>query len=468
MSADLAATTSSGDAAPLVLRARGALSALDADTRRTITDRTLTADPTVRARTAAIIERVRTEGDRALREFAIAFDGVDVAHFDVPRQYWQQALTTLDPQLRNSLERAALNITAVHTAFFPNAVEVSPEPGIVVGRRPDPLGRLGVYAPGGRAAYPSSLLMGAIPARVAGVGEIIVCSPPGPNGVPSNVVLAAAALANVDRVFAIGGAGAIAAMALGTDSVPQVDRIVGPGNAYVAEAKLQLVAHVGIDAPAGPSELLVLADETANADAIAREMLAQAEHDPDAAVIVVLVATDAGLGLDVDDLARAVERALLAQIAVAPRAAIVRSALAARGAIITVPTLADGIAFANTWAAEHLLLVVGEAERERALASLRNAGTIFVGESSSVAFGDYMTGANHVLPTAGAGRSYSGLSTLDFVRWTTWQRVSADAAARLSEDVARFADAEGLPGHAAAARAWAPSDLDTSIAEVRA
>lgn len=444
-----------GNVAPLVLRARGALTSLDANTRRTITDRTLTADPTVRAKTAAIIERVRTEGDIALREFAKTFDSVDVAQFEVPRHYWQQALTTLDPQLRNSLERAARNITAVHTAFFPNAVEVAPEPGIVVARRPDPLGRVGVYAPGGRAAYPSSLLMGAIPARVAGVGDIIVCSPPGPNGVPSNVVLAAAALANVDRVFAIGGAGAIAAMALGTDTVPQVDRIVGPGNAYVAEAKLQLVAHVGIDAPAGPSELLVLADETADPNAIAREMLAQAEHDPDAAVIVVLVGDGAPLGTGVDELARAVERALLAQIAVAPRAEIVRSALAARGAVVTVATLAEGITFANEWAAEHLLLVVRETAREQTLASLRNAGTIFVGESSSVAFGDYMTGANHVLPTAGAARSYSGLSTLDFVRWTTWQRVSPEAAASLSEDVARFADAEGLPGHAAAARAWA-------------
>ena len=455
-------TVSNGGTA-LMLRGRGALSALDAATRRAIMDRTLTGDSSVRARTTAIIERVRTEGDIALRKFARDFDGVNIEQLEVPRHYWQQALNTLDPQLRNSLERAARNITAVHTAFSPNTVEVSPEPGIVVGRRPDPLGRVGVYAPGGRAAYPSSLLMGAIPARVAGVGEIVVCSPPSPNGVPANVVLAAAALANVDRVFAIGGAGAIAAMALGTDSVPQVDRIVGPGNAYVAEAKLQLVAHVGIDAPAGPSELLVLADETAHADAIARELLAQAEHDPDAAVIAVLVGAGAGLGAAVDVLAIAVEAALVLQLASAPRAEIVRTALAARGAIITVGTLSEGIAFANEWAAEHLLLIVDDALRAQTLASLRNAGTVFVGDSSSVAFGDYMTGANHVLPTAGAARSYSGLSTLDFVRWTTWQRVSPEAAARLAQDVARFADAEGLPGHAAAARAWdVPSESDAT------
>ncbi len=453
----MSAETTSSDDTSLVLRARGPLTALDAETRRVITDRTLTADPTVRTRTAAVIERVRNEGDAALQAFARDFDGVNVERLEVPRHYWQQALDTLDPQLRNSLERAARNITAVHTAFMPKEVEVSSEPGIVVGRRPDPLGRVGVYAPGGRAAYPSSLLMGAIPARVAGVGEIVVCSPPGSNGIPSNVVLAAAALANVDRVFAIGGGGAIAAMAFGTASVPQVDRVVGPGNAYVAEAKLQLVAHVGIDAPAGPSELLVLADESADADAIARELLAQAEHDPDAAVIAVLVGAGAGLSSTVDALAMAIERALVSQLATAPRADIVRAALAARGAIVTVPTLAEGIAFANIWAAEHLLLVVADGVRVQTLASLRNAGTIFVGSSSSVAFGDYMTGANHVLPTAGAARSYSGLSTLDFVRWTTWQRVSPDAAASLSEDVARFADAEGLPGHAAAARAWESS-----------
>jgi histidinol dehydrogenase len=251
-------------------------------------------------------------------------------------------------------------------------------------------------------------------------------------------------------VFALGGAGAIAAMALGTATVPRVDRIMGPGNAYVAEAKLQLVSAVAIDAPAGPSELLVLADDSADADAIAREMMAQAEHDPDAAVVTVLAGDDVGVAA----LADAVVAALDAQLATAPRADVVRTSLAARGGIVTAPTLAEGIAFASEWAAEHLLLVVRDDVRDETLAALRSAGTIFVGASSSVAYGDYMTGANHVLPTAGAGRSYSGLSTLDFVRWTTWQEVTPDAAARLADDVGRFADAEGLPAHAAAARAW--------------
>jgi histidinol dehydrogenase len=432
----------------LPLRAFGPLSLLDADTRRAIVDRASTTDATVRTRTAAIIEQVRTRGDAALLEFARDYDRVTLTALEVPRVEWDAALAALDAGLRQSLERAARNIASVHTAFLPVETVCSPEPGITVGRRPDALQRVGIYAPGGRAAYPSSLLMGAIPARVAGVREVIVCSPPGPNGKPSDVVLAAAALANVDRVFALGGAGAIAALALGTESVPQVDRIMGPGNAYVAEAKLQLVNSVAIDSPAGPSELLVLADSSANANAIAREMMAQAEHDPDAAVIAVLA------GRDVEPLAAAVRTALEAQIAEAPRAEVVRASLAARGAIVTVPVLNDAIAFTNAWAAEHLLLVVRDDVRESTLAALRSAGTIFVGEAGSVAYGDYMTGANHVLPTAGAGRSYSGLSTLDFVRWTTWQSVTPAAAAALANDVGRFADAEGLPAHAAAARAW--------------
>lgn len=421
--------------------------ALSADSRNAATGNTAAANAdTVSSRTAAIIADVRARGDAALLEFAERFDGVRLSAVEVPRAEWTRALSSLDPALRRALERARANIETVHAAFRPTAVEVSPEPGIVIGRRPDPLARVGVYAPGGRAAYPSSLLMGAVPARVAGVGEVIVCSPPSPSGLPSDVVLAAAELAGVDRVFAVGGAGAVAAMALGTDSVPRVDRIVGPGNAYVAEAKLQLVSHVTIDSPAGPSELLALVDETASPDVVAREMIAQAEHDPEAAVITLVVGTS--------EYAETIDRALAAQVAEAPRAEIVRAALASRGAILTTGTQAEAIAFANEWAAEHLLIAVTPDALDGVLAKLRHAGTIFVGESASVAFGDYMTGANHVLPTAGLARCYSGLSTLDFVRWTTWQKVSRTAAAALADDVGRLADSEGLPGHAAAARSW--------------
>jgi histidinol dehydrogenase len=285
--------------------------------------------------------------------------------------------------------------------------------------------------------------MGAVPARVAGVGEVILCSPPGPHGAPSDVVLAAAEMAEVDRVFAVGGAGAVAAMAYGTASVPRVDRIVGPGNAYVAEAKLQVSGVVAIDSPAGPSELLVIADASADADDVAREMLAQAEHDPRACAVAIAVGRD---------VARRIEDALARALPEQPRRDIITEALATRGAVLWTDAMDAAVALANAYAAEHLLLAVADAPG--VLARLRGAGTVFLGASSSVAFGDYMTGANHVLPTGGLARSYSGLSTLDFVRWTTYQRVSEEAAARLADDVGAFADSEGLPGHAAAARAW--------------
>ncbi len=430
------------------LRARGAFDVLDAATRRAVCDRSSTIDASLGARTASIIARVRGDGDDALRAMAREFDGASLTTLEVPRAQWTAALDTLDPPLRNALTRAARNIATVHEGFRPTLMRVASEPGVEITRRPDALHRVGVYAPGGRAAYPSSLLMGAIPARVAGVGEVIVCSPPGADGLPSAVVLAAAAIAKVDRVFAIGGAGAVAAMAYGTESVPRVDRIVGPGNAYVAEAKLQVMREVSIDAPAGPSELLVLADSSANVACIARELVAQAEHDPDAAVIAVVCGDGATA------CAAGIERALIDIVRATPRADVVRAALRSRGAIVTMESLARGVAFANDWCAEHLLLVVRDDVRDLTLTALRNAGTVFVGESSSVAFGDYMTGANHVLPTAGSARCYSGLSTLDFFRWTTTQTVTRDAAAAMASDVGVFADAEGLSAHAAAARAW--------------
>jgi len=270
-------------------------------------------------------------------------------------------------------------------------------------------------------------------------------------------VLAAAALGGADRLFAIGGAGAIAAMAYGTQTVPRVDLIVGPGNAYVAEAKLQVSDVVAIDAPAGPSELLVLADGSADPAQVAREMLGQAEHDPRAAVIAVVVG---------DETAAQVMEALRIQLPLMERQEIATAALASRGALLTARDHDEAIAFANGYAPEHLLLAVTDPVAQDAmLARLRNCGTVFLGPTSSVAFGDYMTGANHVLPTGGLARCYSGLSTLDFVRWTSYQRVSAQAAAAMANDVGLLADAEGLPGHAAAARAWATSDAAAQVAD---
>lgn len=426
-------------------RFSGSVSALSQADRRTLFDRSTSADDTVRRQTAEIIARVQRDGDDALRQMAMTFDGAILGSLEVPRAEWARALRKMAPELRGALERTVRNVRAAHTAFLPTAVEVETEPGVWIGRRPDPLGRVGVYAPGGRAAYPSSLIMGVVPAKVAGVQDVIVCSPASSSGRPADVVLAAAELAGADRLFAIGGAGAIAAMAHGTASVPRVDRIVGPGNAWVAEAKLQSAGAVAIDSPAGPSELLVIADDDADPVVVAREMLAQAEHDPRAAVVCVTIG--ARMAVRIQD-------ALDAMLPVVDRAPIIAESFAGAGALLHAESLADAVTFANEWAAEHLLLALAPGSLDAAFAALRGAGTVFLGASASVAFGDYMTGANHVLPTGGLSRCYSGLSTLDFIRWTSWQRVTGAAAASLAADVARFAESEGLPNHAATARQW--------------
>jgi histidinol dehydrogenase len=392
---------------------------------------------------ASLIAEVRSRGDAALRDLAWRFDRVLLDSLEVPRAAIRAALDRQPPALRRAMERSARNVRRVHSAFRPQAARIEVEPGVVVERRPDPLGRVGVYAPGGRAAYPSSVLMGAVPARVAGVREVVLCSPPGPDRLPSDPVLAAAAVAEVDRVFALGGAGAIAALAYGTESVPAVDRIVGPGNAWVAEAKCQVASRVPIDAPAGPSELLVLLDSASDIEAVAREILAQAEHDPEAAVVAVT--------LD-EATARRLLDALATLAPMAAREDVVQSALASRGAVLVASSLDEAVDFAERWAPEHLMLAVRGAANVAQI--IRNAGTVFIGASSSGAFGDYLTGANHVLPTAGAARAWSGLSTLDFVRWTTVQTVSSEGAASLATDTDVFATAEGLHAHAAAARAW--------------
>jgi histidinol dehydrogenase len=427
------------------VRWTGRLSGLDPAQLRSLLSRGQAdeGEQELRTQVASLIAEVRARGDTALRDFARRFDRVSLDSLEVPRAAIRAALDRQPPALRRAMERSARNVRRVHSAFRPQAVRIEVEPGVIVERRPDPLGRVGVYAPGGRAAYPSSVLMGAVPARVAGVGEVVLCSPPGPDGQPSDAVLAAAAVAEVDRVFAVGGAGAIAALGYGTESVPAVDRIVGPGNAWVAEAKCQVASRVPIDAPAGPSELLVLVDSASDVEAVARELLAQAEHDPDAAVVAVT--------LDEVTARRLLDAVATLAPAVA-RADVVRSALASRGAVLVASSLDEGVDFAERWAPEHLMLAMKGAAN---LAQrIRNAGTIFVGTPSSGAFGDYLTGANHVLPTAGAARSWSGLSTLDFVRWTTVQTVSSEGAASLAADTDVFATAEGLHAHAAAARAW--------------
>ncbi len=382
-----------------------------------------------------ILDEVRTEGDAPLFRMARAFDGVELEALEVPRRLWN-----VDVPTRDALERAARNLEAFHRAQMPGEVVFETEPGVRLGRRSTPLPAVGVYAPGGTAAYPSSVLMGVVPARAAGVPEVVVCSPPGPDGLPPAEVRAACRIGGATRLFALGGAGAVAAMAYGTESVPRVEAIVGPGNQWVTEAKRQVAGALRIDAPAGPSELLVVAGPGADPDLVVLEMVAQAEHDREAAVAVV--------GWD-DALLTTIRDRLLAFEG--PRAEIVHEALTRRGAIVRTDSREEALAFAEDFAAEHLSLMTDDPRRD--LETQTTAGTVFLGASASVAFGDYMTGANHVLPTAGRSRAFSGLSTLDFLRFYTWQEITPEAASSMAEDTARLADAEGLPGHASAARA---------------
>jgi histidinol dehydrogenase len=425
---------------PPILRWTGALRDLAPSDRAKLERRLLRpSSDKVRWATARIITDVYQRGDAALRDLARDLDDVRLESLEVPREKWRDALSSIPLDLRRALERAARNVATVQGATKPRTVDIAPEPGIVVIRRADPIRSVGVYAPGGRAAYPSSVIMTVVPARVAGVPEIIVCAPPTADGLPAQVTLAAAELAGASRVFAVGGAGAIAAMAFGTESIPRVDRIVGPGNAYVAEAKRRLADIVAIDCPAGPSEILIIADATASPAQIAAELIAQAEHDAEA-IAIALVPDEA--------LARAVLGGVAAEIDASPRRSIIERSLRKAGGILTA-SLDDSIAFANAFAPEHLLLAISDSGDVATW--ITAAGTICIGAGMSVAFGDYLTGANHVLPTGGAARSWSGLSTSDFMRFTTVQWVSPDARRSLAADVAVIADAEGLNGHARAA-----------------
>lgn len=432
-------STTSGE---LELLARGRVSDLDAATEARLMDRSPRDDPGLAGSVAELIADVRSRGDEALLEMAERFDGVRLQALEVPESEWVRAVEGLDPGVRAALERAARNIHGFHAAQIPPEVSLEVEPGVRITRAWAPLARVGVYAPGGRAAYPSSVLMGVVPAKAAGVGEVLVCSPPDPSGLPPAEVLAACGIGGADRLFAIGGAGAVAALTYGTESVPAADAVVGPGNRWVTEAKRQVAGDLLIDSPAGPSEVMVVADGGADARLVALEVMAQAEHDPDAACVVVSTSAD---------LAVAVEAALTGLLAGAPRAEICRRALATSGAVLTADTLDEALDFATRYAPEHLS-VMTEAAAEDAR-RVPTAGTTFVGPAASVAFGDYLTGANHVLPTAGRARSFSGLSTAHYLRSYTIQEIAPEGARSLAGDVAILAEAEGLPAHAAAALA---------------
>ena len=387
----------------------------------------------------AILADVKANGDAALKKYTQEFDGVEIATVEVGAGALEEGLRAADPTLVDILYRAAERIAAFHQHQVRNSFLVNDEEGILMGQKVVPLARVGLYVPGGTAAYPSSVLMNAIPAKLAGVKELCMVTPPGKDGkIPPNI-LAAARVCGVDRVFRVGGAQAVAALAYGTGTIPQVDKIVGPGNAYVAEAKRQVFGRVNIDMIAGPSEVLVLADGRSNPAWVAADLLSQAEHDRMAAAVLVT---------DSRPLAEAVAHELERQLAALPRAEIARASLEANGKLIVCRDLREGIAVANRIAPEHLELCVDNPFDY--LGEIQNAGSVFLGRYNPEPMGDYFAGPNHTLPTMGTARFYSPLSVDDFVKKSQFSYYTRDALARDYRKVSLFARKEGLDAHARA------------------
>ena len=423
----------------LSTRSAGFDAALDALTRYEAAQ-----DEAVESSARAIIGAVRARGDKALLEYARRFDRAQanaVSDLELGKPTMKAAFEALPAEQMNALGEAAERIRRFHERQLAASWDYTEEDGTVLGQRVTPLDRVGIYVPGGKASYPSSVLMNAVPARVAGVRELIMASPT-PPGEGNTLVLAAAHVAGVDRVFAIGGAQAIAALAYGTDTVPRVDKIVGPGNAYVAAAKRQVFGAVGIDMIAGPSEILVICDGRTDPDWIALDLFSQAEHDEVAQAI--LLSPDTKF-LD------AVQAAIVRLLPQMPRRSVIEASLAARGALIEVHDLDEACVVANRIAPEHLELSV---EDPRALLSnLRHSGAIFLGRWSSEAIGDYCAGPNHVLPTAGTARFSSPLGVYDFQKRSSVIGVSREGAQRLGRIAATLAEGEGLQAHARSASA---------------
>ena len=394
---------------------------------------------------AGIIAQVRRDGDQALFELARRFDGAAPDALEVTPAEMDTALAQLDPALRAAMERAAENIRAFHSAQKREGFCLRRADGTYIGQKITPIERVGLYIPGGTASYPSTVFLNAIPAQIAGCSEIVMVSPPSKSGTIAAPILAAARLAGVTRVFKAGGAQAIAALAYGTEIIPRVDKIVGPGNAYVAEAKRQVFGRVSIDMIAGPSEILVVADETCDARYAAADLLSQAEHDRLASAVLVT---------DSQALAEAVSCEVERQLACLPREAIARESIESFGRILVTDDLPAAIEAANELAPEHLELCV--AEPEKWLPLVRNAGSVFLGRYCPESLGDYLAGPNHTLPTSGTARFSSPLSVDDFIKKTQYTYYTPEALAEVAQDIAVFARAEGLEAHARAAliRGW--------------
>ena len=389
---------------------------------------------------ADIIKNVRERGDAALYEYCEKFDKAKLSTLAVTEEEIDEAVAQVEPRFLEILERAAVNIRKFHEKQVRNSFIINNENGIVVGQKVIPVDRAGLYVPGGTAAYPSTVLMDAIPAKIAGCPEVVMVTPPNSEGKVNPVILAAARVAGIDRIFKLGGAQAVAALAYGTESVPKVDKIVGPGNAFVAEAKKQVFGVVSIDMIAGPSEILVVADGKSNPRHVAADLLSQAEHDKMASAVLVTESYA---------LAEAVSAELERQIPLLERSEIARASIDNNGKIIVAPDLMCAIDIANEIAPEHLELCVDNPFDY--LDAIRHAGSIFMGRNCPEALGDYFAGPNHTLPTSGTAKFSSPLSVDDFVKKTQYTYYTKEALARVGEDVAFFATKEGLTAHAKSA-----------------
>lgn len=387
-----------------------------------------------------IIENVKASGDKALFEYCKKFDKAELDSLLVTKEEIEEAVNSVEPEFLEILKKAAANIRKFHERQVRNSFIINDEDGIVIGQKVIPLDRVGLYVPGGTAAYPSTVLMDSIPAKIAGCKEVVIVTPPGTDGKINPVILAAASVAGVDKIFKVGGAQAVAALAYGTESIPKADKIVGPGNAFVAEAKKQVFGKVSIDMIAGPSEILIVADGGSNPRHLAADLLSQAEHDKMASAVLVT---------DSKELAEEVSRQLEIQIPKLERAEIARASIDHNGKIIVAPNLRAAIEIANEIAPEHLELCVDNPFDY--LDSIRHAGSVFMGRNCPEALGDYFAGPNHTLPTSGTARFSSPLSVDDFVKKSQYTYYTHDALKRVAKDVAYFAKKEGLTAHAKSA-----------------
>ena len=387
-----------------------------------------------------IIKTVRAEGDSALLEYSKKFDKVELSSLEVTQEEIDKAFSIVEPEFVEILKEAKENIYAFHSRQVRNSFLINEKDGVVIGQKVIPIEKVGLYVPGGTAAYPSSVLMNAIPAKIAGCEQIVMVTPPAKDGSVNPAILAAAKVAGVDRIFKVGGAQAVAALAYGTESIPAVDKIVGPGNAFVAEAKKQVFGKVAIDMIAGPSEILVIADEKSDPVCVAADLLSQAEHDKNATAVLV---TDSAI------LADAVVAELEVQIPMLSRAEIARVSIDNNGKIIITESIDEAIFVANGLAPEHLELCLDEPFNY--LDKIKNAGSIFMGRYCPEALGDYFAGPNHTLPTSGTARFSSPLSVDDFVKKTQFSYYTKDALERVAKKVEFFANKEGLGAHAKSA-----------------